>query len=145
MLEEITRSFLGRGWSFPPAFNAYNREVVMVEEGEDIEQSLRILISTLPGERLMNPTYGCDLHALVFENISPTLENEIITMVEKAIIAHEPRVIVDEIAVQEDDNHIGLIKIQVTYTVVATNTRSNMVYPFYLKEGTNLPLTDYFD
>ena len=60
-MKQHPQSFLGRGWSFPPRFDDRQYTIMMVEEEEDIRQSLRILFSTLPGERLMKPDYGCDL------------------------------------------------------------------------------------
>lgn len=91
----------------------------------------------------MSPTYGCDLHRLVFDQLSPSLENEIKSLVSQAILEHEPRVIVDEVRVRFSDEQPGLVYILVDYTVRLTNSRSNMVYPFYIKEGTNLSVDDY--
>ena len=70
---ERDTSFLGRGWSFPPRFNPVDRGVEMVAEEEDIQESLRILFSTAPGERVMHPSYGCGLKRMVFEQISETV------------------------------------------------------------------------
>ncbi len=143
MAKKIRQSFLGTGWSFPPTFNSFNRHIEMVSEEQDIVQSLHILINTIPGERIMSPTYGCDLHRLVFDQLSPSLENEIKSLVSQAILEHEPRVIVDEVQVRFSDEQPGLVYILVDYTVRLTNSRSNMVYPFYIKEGTNLSADDY--
>ena len=137
-MENNDRSFLGRGWHFPPSFDKVNNSVKMVESEEDIRQSLYILISTLAGERLLNPLYGCDLHSLVFERLTATIKQEIIDLVEMAIIRFEPRILVNEVRVQMDQVELGLIKIIVDYTVRQTNSRSNIVYPYYLNEGTNV-------
>ncbi len=134
----LDRSFLGKGWSFPPTFRLQTRTVDMVAEDEDIHQSLYLLIATIPNERLMNPSYGCDLNSLVFERISQGLRQEIISMVAMAILRFEPRVDVNEIDVRVSSEDYGTLLILVDYTVRTTNSRSNMVFPFYLKEGTNL-------
>lgn len=134
----IEKSFLGTGWSFPPTFQAETDSVGLVSEEEDIHQSLFILMSTVPGERLMRPAYGCDLQSLVFDQISHNLRTEIISKVKRAILLHEPRITVEEIQVTiSPDNH-SLLYIVVNYVVRTTNSRSNIVYPFYLKEGTNV-------
>jgi len=134
----VKQSFLGRGWSFPPTFRLQTQTVDMVEEDEDIRQSLQLLIATLPNERLMNPTYGCDLNSLVFERISQSLQQEIIAMVSMAILRFEPRVDVNEIMVRVSPDDFATLFILVDYTIRTTNSRSNMVFPFYLKEGTNI-------
>jgi phage baseplate assembly protein W len=137
-MEQEDQSFLGRGWNFPPRFNSNTLQVEMVEGEEDIRQSLWILISTLPGERILKPLYGCDLHSLVFERLTVTIKEEIIDMLELAIIRFEPRIILNEIQVEIDADQSGLVKIIVDYRVRRTNSRSNIVYPYYLKEGTNI-------
>lgn len=130
------RTFLGRGWSFPPTFHPRTISVDMVEEEEDIRQSLFLLISTMPGERIMRPDYGCDLHSLVFERMNANTRSEIIYMVEMAVIRYEPRVTVNGVRVEMDVDDIGMIRIILDYTVRKTNARSNIVYPFYIREGT---------
>jgi len=76
MENQIKKSFLGTGWGFPPEFNELTLSVNMVSEEEDIRQSLFILLSTTPGERPLNPAYGCDLQSLVFEKISESIPNK---------------------------------------------------------------------
>ena len=65
-----TTDFLGVGWAFPPAFDDLAKGVRMVSAETDIRQSLVILLGTIPGERVMQPDYGCDLRRLVFEPIN---------------------------------------------------------------------------
>jgi phage baseplate assembly protein W len=138
MADQINKSFLGTGWSFPPSFNHHNSTFELVSEEDDIRQSLMLLIATAPGERIMNPAYGCDLNSLVFEPINDATCFEIISMVRMAILQFEPRVIVDEVVVHVASLEPGILHIQVDYTVIQTNSRSNFVYPFYLQEGTNI-------
>lgn len=134
----IDKSFLGTGWGFPPEFNLRTREVNMVSEEDDIRDSLRILFSTTPGERLMQPTYGCGLKTLVFEQFSETTITEIKDMVERAVLFFEHRITLNGVDVEAEGIYEGVIKILLTYTVRTTNSRSNMVYPFYFLEGTNV-------
>ena len=138
MDEQIQESFLGRGWSFPPAFSATNHNLEMVSEVEDIQQSLYLLISTIPGERIMNPAYGCDLHKFVFRPISSSTQSEIIATISRAILLFEPRIKLANITVNVVSIDPGILHIVVDYLIIKTNSRSNMVYPFYLQQGTNL-------
>ena len=132
------RSFLGRGWSFPPSFLDHSESLEMVEEEEDIKQSLYLLISTIPGERIMKPKYGCDLHKIVFKQLTSATRSEIIDMVSIAILRYEPRITVEEIQVEMSNEDYGMISITVIYEIRKTNSRDNIVYPFYFKEGTNV-------
>lgn len=132
------RAFLGRGWSFPPEFHRRGKQIRMVSEEEDIREALRILLSTVPGERVMRPTFGCGLKAMVFEVVTDNTVTEIQDVVERAILFFEPRITLHRVAVDFVDAPEGRLDIFLEYTVRGTNTRSNMVYPFYILEGTNL-------
>lgn len=136
----VDKSFLGSGWGFPPEFNLLTRETRMVSEEEDIRESLRILFSTAPGERMMQPSYGCGLKTLVFEHFSESTVTELKDLVERAVLFFEHRITLNEVDIDADELFQGVIKILLTYTVRTTNTRSNMVYPFYFLEGTNVRL-----
>jgi phage baseplate assembly protein W len=135
---ESGADFLGHGWSFPPQFDKYGKRVKMVSAEEDIEESLRILLSTAPGERVMFPTYGCRLKTMIFETLSEVVIAEIQDAITRAVLFFEPRIELNDVIVGLDDLHEGLLHIQLEYTVRATNSRSNMVYPFYFLEGTNI-------
>lgn len=127
------KSFLGVGWSFPPAFGNIGGEVQMLKGEDDIQSSLQVLLATRLGERVMQPLFGCNLDAMMFEQLDTTLKTEMRNLVEKAILYFEPRVNIDKIDM-ESTNTNGLILITVNYTVRSTNTRGNLVYPFYLSE-----------
>jgi len=130
--------FLGRGWGFPPNFTRSGKRALMVSGEEEIRQALRILFGTAPGERVMHPTYGCGLKRLVFEGMSAATLAEVKAVVERAVLFHEPRVILHEVSVAVADPTGGRLAITLDYTIRSTNTRSNMVYPFYLLEGTDV-------
>lgn len=134
----IDKSFLGRGWSFPPEFNRNVKDVKMVSEEEDIQQSLHILLSTSPGERIMQPTYGCDLHSIVFDNISESTITEIKDIVQRAILFFEPRIILNSVDIDTSQQFDGLLTIVLDYIIRTTNSRNNMVYPFYFLEGSHI-------
>ncbi len=138
MAEENNKSFLGTGWSFPPRFLKSQNGIEMSKDDDDISESLYILLSTLPGERLMNPEYGCDLHSQVFNNINTTTKVIIEDLIATAILYFEPRVRLIEVDVSEQGQLDGIVNVRITYEVKGINSRRNMVYPFYLAEGTDL-------
>lgn len=123
-------SFLGTGWAFPPQFSRDGR-AIMVEDERDIRESLIILLSTRPGERVMRPLYGCDLQALVFEQVGASVEAEIRHVVTEAIERCEPRVAVELVTVLPGPDADGVLPIEIVYRVRATNSVHNLVYPFY--------------
>lgn len=129
------QSFLGTGWSFPPHFTQGGKEVVMVSEYEDIRQSLQILLSTGLGERVMQEDFGCDLAWILFEEIDQSLINSLNSIISDAILYHEPRITLDNLDVSESPEQPGLLLINITYTIKSTNSRFNMVYPFYVNEA----------
>lgn len=132
---EAYPAFLGTGWSFPPTFDRQGASIVMASGETDIRESLWILLSTNLGERIMLATFGCDLWSQVFIGLTGTKASEISNMVTNAIVEWEPRVSVEAVTVQESVTD-GWINISVDYRVRRTNTRSNLVYPFYRRELT---------
>lgn len=131
------RQFLGKGWSFPPAFENQGRNLRVVEAEEDISQSLQILLSTSLGERVMRPTFGWKRDALVFEPLSTTFATALKRNIETAVLFFEPRIELNKLTFESLADREGLVEIRLDYTIRATNTRTNLVYPFYLDEATN--------
>jgi phage baseplate assembly protein W len=132
-------AFLGTGWAFPPTFAKTSGTVKMVSAEDDINSSLEILLSTGLGERLMQPTYGCDLKRLLFEPLDTGLKAYIKDLIKTATLYHEARIRLDDISLHARPEK-GVLEITLQYTISATNSRYNFVYPFYLKEGTNINL-----
>jgi len=128
--------FLGRGWGFPPTFSAGGGSVLTVSGVEDIEQSLALLLSTRRGERVMQDTYGCELSEFLFAEISTGLMGQVSDLIGDAILNHEPRILLNGVDVSDERSGDGVLLISIDYTVRATNSRYNMVYPFYLNEAT---------
>ncbi len=132
-------AFLGTGWAFPPKFDIETKKVKMVSAEEDIRESLIILLSTMKKERVMLPEYGCDLEKLIFEEIDNTMHHFIVDLIKNAIILNEPRIDMEDVTLKIE---IAIIYITVVYVVRQTNTRYNLVYPFYINQGTNIDVHD---
>lgn len=137
-MEASFNSFLGTGWSFPPAFNHAVGSVELVSNVEDINQSLNILLSTTLGERVMQPKYGSDLTEYVFEALNSSVIGYIKDRVRNAILYYETRITVEKIDVTADDSFDlieGRFTISIEYTIPGTNSRFNYVYDYYKNEA----------
>ena len=102
----------------------------MVSEETDIEQSLQILLGTRPGERVMQPDFGCNLDIMLFEPLTVTLITMVKDLIRTSILRHEPRIEVRSIAINTLQVNEGLVMIEIDYLVRSTNSRFNLVYPF---------------
>jgi uncharacterized protein len=132
-----TGGFLGQGWAFPPTFIKTDGTVELVKAEEDIKQSLGILLSTTLGERVMRSDFGADLHQQIFEPMDAAFNPFITDIIRTAIILYEPRIELDSVDVFFEPLE-GRVELTVNFTISSTNTRSNVVYPYYLNEGTNV-------
>jgi len=109
-----------------------NRGGIAMATGEsDIEQSIRIILETAPGERVMRPEFGCGLHNLVFAPNSPTTAGLVDYHVREALGRWEPRIEVERVDVTPDPMGEAILLIKIHYQIRSTNDRRNLVYPFY--------------
>jgi phage baseplate assembly protein W len=128
-------NFLGTGWGFPPSFENLSEGVEMVSGERDIKQSLIILLNTSLGERIMKPEYGCGIRNFVFQETDNSHIHVLKDIITNAILNYEPRVKVEEINIDTENYLDGVITIEIDYFIITTNTRSNIVFPYYLSEG----------
>ena len=133
-----TSDFVGRGWAFPILPDA-GGSLRYVDGDDNVAQSLMLLLATAAGERVMRPTFGTQAPSLVFapgaEGNRRLLENT----VRDAVRDFEPRVRLEDVSVTEDPERPEVVAIEVTYTVRRTNTRTSVVFPFYLSRPGGLP------
>ena len=129
----VKKSFLGIGWSFPPQFNINTGNISMVSDEEDIKQSLNIYFNTMVGERIMRPKYGCVIHEKQFEKISNNIIQSLIFEMTTSIGN-----IVINLSIHKLDLNNGYIEIKLDYNVISTNIRDNIVFPYYINEGTHI-------
>ena len=130
------QSFLGTGWSFPPRFAGGG--VTMVSNEDDIHESLMILFGTVAGERLFAAKYGLDMQDLLFEPMGTTMRTLLLDQVRTAILIYEPRINLLALLIDDPDPSTGRLDIRIDYEVRATNSRFNMVFPFYRTEANAL-------
>ncbi|MBN1177977.1 MAG: GPW/gp25 family protein [Anaerolineae bacterium] len=131
--DKITREkeFLGRGIAFPLRVNARG-EIALVGGAEDIEQSVRIILSTRPGERVMRPEFGCRVHELLFEPRDAATQALVQQYVGDALRRWEPRIDVQSIDVFTDDTLDGAILVEISYLIKPTHDQRSIVFPFFL-------------
>jgi uncharacterized protein len=125
--------FLGKGWGFPIAVK--NKAFLTAEGEEAVRQSVMIILGTAKGERVMRPDFGCGIHELVFAPNSAATATLINSHVKEALLQWEPRIQVLDVAVEQDEADPGRLNISIEYRVKTTNTKYNLVYPFYLERG----------
>jgi phage baseplate assembly protein W len=133
--KEVYASFLGTGWSFPPEFSVEQGSVVMTSDEQDIEASLRILFGTELGERFLEPTYGLDMRAALFEPMSTTMRTLLTERVTRQLLIYEPRIVVMDLTIGSPNPNDGALVISLDYKVRSTNSRFNLVFPFYRTDG----------
>ncbi len=109
----------------------------MLNGEEDIKSSLQILLATAIGERIMQPKFGCNMDDMIFESLDTTLKTEMKKKIEVAILYFEPRIDLNNIELITENENEGVVIIYVEYVIRATNTRSNLVFPFYKSESSN--------
>lgn len=130
----MAKEFLGIGWKFPMQLNA-EQEVALSQYEQDIQEAIWIILSTAPGERLMRPDFGCGIHRYVFEPNDTGTAGLVGFAVEDALTQWEPRILLNEVNVQPDADNPAVMLIHIDYKVRETDTRFNLVYPFYLERG----------
>lgn len=113
----------------------------MLEEDADVASSLEILLSTTPGERVLQPLYGCNLSELLFETLDARMKTLMADKVESAILYYESRVKLERVQLDDSLELEGVVRIELVYRIKSTNSRFNFVYPFYKNEGTDINLT----
>jgi phage baseplate assembly protein W len=127
------KKYLGSGLSFPLRTDARG-QIELITGIEDIEQAIRIILSTHPGERVMRPTFGCRAHELIFEPRSPTTISLLQEYVHEALRVWEPRVEIIQVNVTSDDSFGSTLIAEIEYEIKATHDARSIVYPFFIEE-----------
>jgi phage baseplate assembly protein W len=131
----LGREFLGVGWAFPVAVAADTGLVELARYEEDIRESIRIILGTAKGERVMRPDFGCGIHDLVFAALTAQLVAEVETTVRDALRTYEARIDVLRVSVDSTQLDQGHLDVVIDYEIRATNQPGNYVYPFYFRES----------
>jgi phage baseplate assembly protein W len=122
--------FIGTGWAFPMGVDAIGG-IAMAKREQDIEQAMRLILMTYPGERPMRPAFGCRLRDFVFERATEETAALLGYEVRQALTRWEPRATIEAVDVAPDPIERNLLYIEIKYSVKTTNDRRNLVFPFY--------------
>jgi phage baseplate assembly protein W len=131
-------NFLGSGWAFPVTFSVGNGLLQVSSYEQNINDSINIILQTRKGERSFEPQFGSGLQQFFFKKMDETLKGELKDAVKVSLLHNEPRITVTDVQVEFTDLVNGVAEIEINYVYNQTNTRHNYVFPFHIKEGTNL-------
>ena len=141
----VERELVGVGWHFPVRVDLRRRYeldslsrarggIALARYGADIEQAIRIILATRPGERRMRPTFGCQIHELVFAPMNATTFGYMRRYVEEALAQWEPRIDVASVEVASSPQD-GWVDITIGYQIRSTKDDRTLVHPFYVISG----------
>lgn len=130
----MSEEFIGRGWAFPLRTDATGG-IALVSREREIEEAIRLIIGTSPGERPMRPEFGCRIHDFVFAPADGTTATALSDEVTVALQQWEPRILVEDVVVSFDARDAAVLYIDIRYLIRQTNDRRNLVFPFYVIPG----------
>jgi len=130
----VTEQFIGRGWAFPLRVDQTGG-IALVSREQEIEEAIRLILGTAPGERPMRPEFGCRIHEFLFASADGETADAISGEVTSALRQWEPRIDVRDVVVTIDAKDPALLYIDIRYSIRATNDRRNLVFPFYVIPG----------
>ena len=125
--------FLGNGWAFPLALDASGVVQRSADPDGAVGDAIRMILSTAPGERVMQPDYGCAIQDFVFALVDPSTAGQISQAVREALMEWEPRIDVFDVTTTPDPADPRTLSVAITYQLRSSNSRVNLVYPFYLE------------
>ncbi|OEU79105.1 MAG: baseplate protein [Desulfobulbaceae bacterium C00003063] len=133
-MENIEKNFLGVGWKYP-VYVTFEGKIAKSEYEQDIKEAIWIILGTAKGERVMRPDFGCGIHDLVFAPINTATITLVENSIREALTIWEPRIKLIKVEASSEKSEEGKMIVSIDYRVRTTNNRFNLVYPFYIKEG----------
>jgi phage baseplate assembly protein W len=130
-MKHMSNEVVGRGWVFPPQIGPQGG-LALTNDRNELEQSIQIILTTSPGQRVMRPTFGCRLHELVFAPNNNHTAIQARRFVEEALGMWEPRIRVVRVEARPDPDEHTRLMIEIEYQVKTSHDRRSLVYPFYL-------------
>jgi len=127
----VSGNIIGKGWAFPPRLD-HRGQIAVVDGPTEIEQAIRIILNTSPGQRVMRPEFGCRLHELVFAPNNSQTAGLAERYVREALGRWEPRIDLEKVEVASDERNRARLLVSVTYRIKATLSSRSLVYPFYI-------------
>lgn len=131
MVMDPRKEYLGQGLSFPLSVNSRGG-ISLVTGADDIDQAIQIILETMPGERVMRPQFGCRVWELVFAPDNASTRALLVYYVEQALAFWEPRIAVERVDIESQEQSGGALQVHIHYTIKDTHDTRSIVYPFYL-------------
>jgi phage baseplate assembly protein W len=131
---DLTKDFLGSGWKFPPRLDSRGH-IELVHQEQDVEEAVRMILMTRPGERPMRPEFGCKIHDLVFDPNDATTAGLARRYVQEALMRWEPRIQVLKVTANPDERYADRLMVGIEYKLIVSQERRNLVFPFYVIPG----------
>ena len=128
----MAREFEGRGWQFPIRVDDHG-SIAEAGEEDKVRQSIEIILRTAPGERVMRPDFGCGIHDLVFDTVGGAMIGRVASVVAGALATWEPRIDVLSVHPQQDTEDPTRLLIEIQVRLRSSNSRFNLVFPFYVQ------------
>ena len=127
----MASEFIGSGWAFPLRMGPTGG-IALVSQEQEIEESIRLILGTAPGERPMRPDFGCGVHDYVFAAVDATTAGLVAFDVRSALTRWEPRIeVIDVVVTPELQADGDRLLIDIQYTIRGSNDPRNLVFPFY--------------
>ncbi|MCJ7712599.1 MAG: GPW/gp25 family protein [Chloroflexi bacterium] len=130
----MSDEFIGRGWAFPLRTDSTGG-IALVSREREIEEAIRLILGTSPGERPMRPEFGCRISEYVFASADGGIASNIAAEVKASLRRWEPRIDVEDVIVSFDARDASVLYIDIRYAIRRTNDRRNLVFPFYVIPG----------
>jgi phage baseplate assembly protein W len=127
----MSEEFIGAGWAFPVRTDSTGG-IALATGDRELEESMRLVLGTAPGERPMRPEFGCAVHDFVFAPADATTAGRIAYEVRASLERWEPRVEIVDVEVTVDPVAAATLWIEIHYTRRGTNDPRNLVFPFYV-------------
>jgi len=125
------KEFIGQGLAFPLQVDPQGG-IALARGHHDIDQAIKLILETSPGERVMRPEFGCRIHELIFAERNAATEGLMIHYVEQALERWEPRIEVRDIEIIDHEIQQGAIVLTIHYAIKATHDERSLVYPLFL-------------
>jgi hypothetical protein len=127
----MAEQFIGRGWNFPLGTDATG-SIALVGDDRDLQQAMRLILGTAPGERPMRPEFGCGIHNYVFAPADATTAGRLASEVRRSLTRWEPRIDVKAVDVSIDEYDRSVLYIDIQYVKKGSYDPRNLVFPFYV-------------
>jgi phage baseplate assembly protein W len=133
----MKKSFIGKGIAFPLGVDSAGG-LKLSEYEQNVEENILIILGTAPGERMMRPDFGCRIHDFVFYPNNASTASLVSYYVREALVKWEPRIEEVTVNARPDPTRENVMLVDISYKIRRTNSRRNMVYPFYLRREQDL-------